>query len=441
MKKDLTSKMAKSLKIALAALLAAAVAEGLGLQYATTAGIITILSIQGTKLETFQTAGKRALAFLCALVLAWVCYETAGYNVWAFGVFLFLFVLLCLLMNWQEAIAMDSVLASHFLGQGAFFPLLGNEVLLFVVGTGFGILVNLHLRSRRERFTLVSDQVDGQIKEILGDMACCLAQDETGEVQYHAAPQVTDDPEEEHPKEKGSKEEHPEEKCSGEECLKEEHPKEKYPKEEHPKEKYPKEEHPEEKCSKEEHPEEKYPKEECSKDGCRRRDIRDGLIPRTGDPGEEESSFDKLREALRQAENCAVANYGNAPFSRDTYELDYVRMRQQQAVILQAVYDNIRGISYLPKQAGQVAGLLEQIRQEYHRHNNVEGLLEQLWVLLGDMQTQPLPRSREEFEARAVLFYILKQLEELLEIKKGFIQARQRAHSPVREAEAGKERL
>lgn len=411
MKKDLTSKMAKSLKIALAALLAAAVAEGLGLQYATTAGIITILSIQGTKLETFQTAGKRALAFLCALVLAWVCYETAGYNVWAFGVFLFLFVLLCLLMNWQEAIAMDSVLASHFLGQGAFFPLLGNEVLLFVVGTGFGILVNLHLRSRRERFTLVSDQVDGQIKEILGDMACCLAQDETEEVQHHPAPQVTDDTEEEHPKEKGSKEEHPEEKYSKEECLKEEHPKE------------------------------KYPKEECSEDGRRRRDIGDGLIPRTGDPGGEESSFDKLREALRQAENCAVANYGNAPFSRDTYELDYVRMRQQQAVILQAVYDNIRGISYLPKQAGQVAGLLEQIRQEYHRHNNVEGLLEQLWVLLGDMQTQPLPRSREEFEARAVLFYILKQLEELLEIKKGFIQARQRAHSPVREAEVGKERL
>ncbi len=51
MKKDLMSKLAKSLKIALAALLAAALAGGLGLQYATTAGIITILSIQGTKLE------------------------------------------------------------------------------------------------------------------------------------------------------------------------------------------------------------------------------------------------------------------------------------------------------------------------------------------------------------------------------------------------------
>ena len=37
MKKDLMSKLAKSLKIALAALLAAALAGGLGLQYATTA--------------------------------------------------------------------------------------------------------------------------------------------------------------------------------------------------------------------------------------------------------------------------------------------------------------------------------------------------------------------------------------------------------------------
>ncbi len=245
-------------------------------------------------------------------MLAWACFETMGYNLGAFGAFLFFFVLLCLLMGWQEAIAMDSVLVSHFLGQGAFFSLLGNEMLLFAVGTGFGILVNLHLRSRRERFTLASDLVDGQIKEILGDMARCLTQDQIEESSCHGAPSGA------------------------------------------------------------------------------------------------ESSFDTLREALRQAENCAVANYGNAPFSRDTYELDYVRMRQQQSVVLQTVYDNIRGIGYLPKQAGQVAGL---------------------------------PRSREEFEARAVLFYTLKQLEELLEIKKGFLQARQQAYSPAREADKGKEIL
>lgn len=319
--------LTRSLKVALAAMLAIALAETLGLQYPATAGIITILSIQGTKLETLKTAGKRALAFVCALALSGGCYGLMGYTVWAFGVYLFLFVLLCLVMGWQEAIAMDSVLVSHFLTQGCFFPQLGNEALLFGIGAGLGILVNLHLRSRRERFTELSDRVDGRIKETLGDMARWLVQ-EGGK--FASCP------------------------------------------------------------------------------------ISCG-----------ENYFDPLWEALGQAEDCAVANYGNAPFSRDTYELDYVRMRQQQTVILQAVYDNIRGITYLPRQAGQVAQMLEQIRREYHRYNNVEGLLAQMEELLADMQTQPLPRSREEFEARAVLFYILKQLEELLELKRQFIRARQ----------------
>ena len=181
MDKNLVRKGLKSLKIALAALLSIALAGELGLQYATTAGIITVLSIQGTKLETLKTAGKRALAFLCALLIAWLCFLVMGYTLWAYAVYLFLFAMLCLVMNWPEAISMDSVLISHFLSQGCFWPLLSNEVLLFVIGTGFGIVVNLHLRSRKEAFTKASDQVDRQIKGILGQMAQWLAaEDKSG---------------------------------------------------------------------------------------------------------------------------------------------------------------------------------------------------------------------------------------------------------------------
>lgn len=331
-------KLTKSLKIALAAVLAMALAQALGLENAVTAGIITILSIQGTKLETLKTAGKRALAFLCALLLAGACYGLLGYTVWAFGVYLFLFVLLCLAMRWQEAIAMDSVLVSHFLVKGCFWPLLGNEALLFIVGTGFGILVNLHLRSRREQFTRLSDRVDGLIKEILGEMARRL-NGEYGSDGEETAPTA----------------------------------------------------------------------------------MPQGVPGQTREQEPWQAQEQELLQALRQAEDCAVANYGNTPFSRDTYELDYVRMRQRQAVILQAVHENIRGLSYLPCQARQVAQLLERVRQEYHRYNNVEGLLAQMEELFGDMQTQPLPQSREEFEARAVLYYVLRQMEELLKIKRQFI--------------------
>ncbi|MFG6355555.1 MAG: hypothetical protein K1W26_01835 [Acetatifactor sp.] len=344
MKVSWLAKLTKSLKIALAAVLAIALAQALGLANSTTAGIITILSIQGTKLETLKTAGKRALAFLCALLLAGVCYEALGYTVWAFGVFLLLFVLLCLTVRWQEAIAMDSVLVSHFLIQGCFWPLLSNEVLLFIVGTGFGILFNLHLRSRGEQFTRFSDRVDGLIKEILGQMARQLAGEAGSDRENDGSAEPRQDPEA-------------------------------------------------------------------------------GRL-QSREPWQTQEQ--ELLQALRQAEDCAVENYGNTPFSRDTYELDYVRMRQRQAVILRSIHENIRGLSYLPCQARQVAGLLEQVQQEYHRYNNMEGLLAKMEELFADMQTQPLPRSREEFEARAVLYYVLRQMEELLKVKRQFIRESQR---------------
>ena len=41
------------------------------------------------------------------------------------------------------------------------------------------------------------------------------------------------------------------------------------------------------------------------------------------------------------------------------------------------------------------------------------------------MRRENLPQKREEFESRAVLFYILKQLEEFLLLKKDFISRKQ----------------
>jgi uncharacterized membrane protein YgaE (UPF0421/DUF939 family) len=40
--------------------------------------------------------------------------------------------------------------------------------------------------------------------------------------------------------------------------------------------------------------------------------------------------------------------------------------------------------------------------------------------MMQDMRKEDLPQTREEFESRAVLFYILKQLDELLTLKNNF---------------------
>lgn len=62
-----------------------------------------------------------------------------------------------------------------------------------------------------------------------------------------------------------------------------------------------------------------------------------------------------------------------------------------------------------------------RIAREYHRDNDVQALLDGLEQVLDGMKKEDMPKSWEEFEARAVLFYILKQLEEFLKLKNEFV--------------------
>lgn len=307
----------KSLKIAAAAAASIALAGELGLNYSSTAGIITILSIRNTKRETLKSAGNRGLAYLCALALSAACFRLIGFNLWAFGVYLLLFSLFVLSVGWGEALANSSVLVSHFLteqGMGAGEVI--NESLLFLIGTGTGILVNLHLHKNQAEFDRLAEEADAQIKGILRRMSHWL--------------------------------------------------------------------------------------------------------PREDKSAYEPDCFGCLEKALDAAKACAAANYNNAVLPGDSFELDYIEMREKQSVLLREIYNNIVRLQYLPEQALQVAGLLGEIEQDYHRENTVEGLLQKLEALLLQMREQRLPQSREEFEARAILFYILMQIRNLLELKREF---------------------
>lgn len=308
----------KAFKIALAAVLSILAANLLGLKYAVTAGIITVLSIQNTKRETLKTARNRGLAFLCALMIAYVCYSWLGFCVGAFILYLFFFALLCLNAGWGEAIAMDSVLISHFLTEQSFgVQMIGNELLLLTIGAFFGILINLHLRKKEEEFDKLSMLVDEEMRGMIHRMAeNLMREDKTG---YNA---------------------------------------------------------------------------DC---------------------------FARLEDKIHLAKECAIRNWNNTLWSQSSYELDYIRMRENQSRVLRNIYDSIILIKMLPAQTMQVAAFFKEIEAQYHRENDVEGLLNILQKMLSDMKLENLPQSREEFEARALLFYTLMQLDEFLRLKNRFV--------------------
>lgn len=157
-----------TIKITAASMIAILAAFALKLEFAVSAGIVAVLSIQPTKKETLKTALGRFLAFLCALVLAYVCFWLMGFNTVAFGVYLFLFIFVCLKFGWNSAMAMDSVLISHFLSKEDMgIAMIMNEFLIFALGTGAGIVANLHLKKDVVTIEELKEQADEQIKKIL----------------------------------------------------------------------------------------------------------------------------------------------------------------------------------------------------------------------------------------------------------------------------------
>lgn len=308
----------KSIKIAVAAVLSIFLAEELGLESSVTAGIITILSIQDTKKETLRTVLRRGGAYLFGLLVAGVCFGVMGYTLPSFAVYLLVFAFGCMLISLQEGITTATVLVSHMWALGSMsLPILLNETGILLIGSGMGVLINLHLRRKDADFERLAEEVDRQMKEVLRYMARWLQE----------------------------------------------------------------------------------PSRVCDR----------------------ANRFQELEESLSRAEICAVANLNNSFRRKDTRDLEYIRMREKQAVVLKGIYRNVMQIAFLPVQAVAIAKYLSELELTYHKYNTVTEFLDKLQDLKEEMEREDLPESREEFEARAILFYVMMQLEELLWIKRRFV--------------------
>lgn len=222
-------------------------------------------------------------------------------------------------MKWSSAIAMDSVLITHFLAEKTMnIPMIANEISLFLIGAGIGVILNLSLRPKENAWKDKMAEADESIRAIIQRMA-----------------------------------------------------------------------------------------------------ERIRTLDRTNYDG---SCFLLLDKQLGNAKSLALTNMDNTLGTPSCAELDYVQMREFQSQVLRQIYNSIQMIAYLPDQAPIIADFFERISKEYAKTNDVKSLLDTLHELILSMKNEKLPTKREEFESRAVLFYILKQLEEFLILKRNFVE-------------------
>ncbi len=137
--------LSTTIKTAVSATLSLLVAKALGLEFSSSAGIITILDIFETRKATLKGGFKRTISAIIALVLGVLVFEIFAYKTWAFGIYLLLFVPISFLLKIELGLGPSSVVVTHLLSYGQInSSIIINELSLILIGTGFAMLTNLY---------------------------------------------------------------------------------------------------------------------------------------------------------------------------------------------------------------------------------------------------------------------------------------------------------
>lgn len=134
----------------------------------------------------------------------------------------------------------------------------------------------------------------------------------------------------------------------------------------------------------------------------------------------EEELFDKLESNLRLGRERAYRNLNNSIFSDTGYYTKYMDMRTQQLNTLKNMRKHFERFTISYKQTMIIADFTSRLANSINEYNTAEGLMKNLQALRETFTAMELPKTREEFENRAMLYQFLNDLEQFLVIKNDF---------------------
>lgn len=132
--------------------------------------------------------------------------------------------------------------------------------------------------------------------------------------------------------------------------------------------------------------------------------------------------FEELENLLDKMRKESLNYMNNHFYGTNDYFYKYMQMRTEQCLILKRVFADIKRLEYTTTQAVKLSEYLYKICDEFDEANNAVSLLEGLNKLSDSYKDEKLPVTRSEFENRAVLYNILSELREFVEIKREFTE-------------------
>lgn len=127
-----------------------------------------------------------------------------------------------------------------------------------------------------------------------------------------------------------------------------------------------------------------------------------------------------IDRCIEELYEMALEDFENQLFYKDDYYMSYAQMRSRQANVLRRMLDSLQHLNLKTAQNTTLANMFKITSEEFKQTNSGSSLLESISELYTFYRSTDLPKDRQEFENRAILYHILLEFERFLDIKHQF---------------------
>ena len=129
-----------------------------------------------------------------------------------------------------------------------------------------------------------------------------------------------------------------------------------------------------------------------------------------------------LKEKLNEAREYVRLEAENHLTKEVTYDYQYFEMRRDQSKLLEIMAANLNEFRWDGEEMAILSEMFKQTAQQLAEQNTASQLIDDIEDLLEQFRERPLPQTRREFEKRAQLYQLLRDLKRFVQLKVDFFQ-------------------
>lgn len=158
----------RTIKTAIGVPLSMYLTQLIGVSNYASSGILTLLCIQPSRKKSIMSAWDRFTTCMLALIFSYVFFETLGYNPFAIGVMLLIFIPITVHFNIHQGLVTSIVIILNiYMERILSLSFVIDQITIIVVGVGIGLLLNLYMPNLERRMRSLKIQLEDQFKKIL----------------------------------------------------------------------------------------------------------------------------------------------------------------------------------------------------------------------------------------------------------------------------------